>query len=76
MMKIKRLNVIRLKGYSRTAFAFALFNILTFQPFNPLTVHAVDRFVFSADGVTVGSSERELPSQGYDRVTGRVVVEE
>jgi hypothetical protein len=37
-------------------------------------VSAVERFVFSADGVTVGSSERELPSQGFDRVTGRVVV--
>ena len=35
---------------------------------------AADRFVFSSDGVTAGSSERELPSQGYDRVTGRVVV--
>jgi hypothetical protein len=37
-------------------------------------VAAFDLFVFSADGVTAGSAERELPSQGYDRVTGRVVV--
>lgn len=35
---------------------------------------AADLFIFSADGVEVGSKPRELPSQGYDRVTGRVVV--
>ena len=35
---------------------------------------AQDKYVFSADGATVGSAPRELPSQGFDRVTGRVVV--
>ena len=33
-----------------------------------------DRYIFSADGATVGSKPRELPSQGFDRATGRVVV--
>ena len=37
-------------------------------------VLAQDKYIFSADGVTVGSSPRELPSQGFDRVTGQVVV--
>lgn len=37
-------------------------------------VMAADKFIFSADGVTVGSSPRELPAQGFDRQTGRVVV--
>ena len=46
------------------------------QLFGGMNAAAQDRFVFSADGVTAGSSERELPSQGYDRVTGRVVVGE
>ena len=31
-------------------------------------------FVFSADGVAVGSAPRECPSQGRDRETGAVVV--
>ena len=35
---------------------------------------AADLFVFSADGVEVGSKPRELPSQGYNRTTGQVVV--
>ena len=33
-----------------------------------------DRFIFSADGVTVGSVPRELPAQGFNRQTGQVVV--
>lgn len=33
-----------------------------------------ESYVFSADGVTVGSAPRDLPSQGFDRATGRVVV--
>ena len=33
-----------------------------------------DEYIFSADGATVGSKPRELPSQGYDRATGRVVI--
>ena len=33
-----------------------------------------DEYIFSADGATVGSKPRELPSQGYDRATGRVIV--
>lgn len=39
-----------------------------------LTAGAADLFIFSADGVVVGSKPRELPSQGFDRVTGSVVV--
>ena len=39
-----------------------------------LGVLGAERFIFSADGVTAGSSPRELPSQGFDRSTGRVVV--
>lgn len=35
---------------------------------------AADLFIFSADGVEVGSKPRELPSQGYNRTTGQVVV--
>lgn len=31
-------------------------------------------FIFSADGVAVGSAPRECPSQGRDRETGEVVV--
>lgn len=33
-----------------------------------------EKYVFSADGVTVGSAPRDLPSQGYDRITHQVVV--
>ena len=39
-----------------------------------MTAAAQDKYVFSADGATVGSAPRELPSQGYDRQTGQVVV--
>ena len=35
---------------------------------------AADLFVFSADGVEVGSKPRELPAQGYNRATHQVVV--
>ena len=35
---------------------------------------AQELYVFSADGASVGSRPRELPSQGFDRATGRVVV--
>lgn len=38
------------------------------------TAAAADLFIFSADGVEVGSKPRELPSQGYNRTTGQVVV--
>lgn len=31
-------------------------------------------YVFSADGETAGSAPRELPSQGFNRATGEVVV--
>lgn len=37
-------------------------------------VRAAEKYVFSADGSTVGSAPRDLPSQGFDRATGRVVV--
>lgn len=50
-------------------FHFSLFASLTF-----CALCAQDKYIFSADGVVVGSKPRELPSQGYDRVTGRVVV--
>lgn len=33
-----------------------------------------EKYIFSADGVTVGSAPRDLPSQGYDRITHQVVV--
>jgi len=39
-----------------------------------LLVFPAELYVFSADGATVGSSPRELPSQGFDRTTGQVVV--
>ena len=39
-----------------------------------LTCAAAELYVFSADGVNVGSAPRELPSQGFDRTTGQVVV--
>ena len=35
---------------------------------------AADQYMFSRDGVTKGSGLRELPSQGVDLKTGRVVV--
>lgn len=35
---------------------------------------AADLFIFSADGVEVGSKPRELPAQGYNRYTHQVVV--
>lgn len=39
-----------------------------------LAACAADLFVFSADGVEVGSKPRELPAQGYNRYTHQVVV--
>ena len=33
-----------------------------------------EKYIFSSDGVTVGSAPRDLPSQGYDRITHQVVV--
>ena len=42
--------------------------------FGGMNAAAQDKFIFSADGMTVGSAPRELPSQGFDRVTGQVVV--
>lgn len=35
---------------------------------------AGEKYVFSADGATAGSAARDLPSQGFDRRTGQVVV--
>lgn len=35
---------------------------------------AAGKFIYSNDGVTVGSSPRELPTQGVSRTTGKVVV--
>ena len=35
---------------------------------------AADLFVFSADGVEIGSKPRELPAQGFNRYTHQVVV--
>ena len=38
------------------------------------SIRAADRFVFSSDGATVGSSPRELPTQGVSLASGQVVV--
>ena len=35
-----------------------------------LAACAADLFVFSADGVEVGSKPRELPAQGFNRASG------
>ena len=39
-----------------------------------LCASAADKFIYSNDGQTVGSSPRELPTQGVSRTTGKVVV--
>jgi len=38
------------------------------------TAFAADKFIYSGDGATVGSSPRELPTQGVSLTTGKVVV--
>lgn len=39
-----------------------------------LAATAADKFIYSGDGVSVGSSPRELPTQGLSLSTGKVVV--